>query len=275
LIGHVTKDLQPHHSFTIGGTVTYAAMTVKQLGGSPIIVTTAGPDFTPPSALADADWRILPADTTTTFRNEYTPQGRRQWAGPLARAIHPEEIPPDCRQAELIHLGPVAQEVAPEISTIFPPSTPIMATPQGWMRQWDETGRVFPCAWRAASALLPRMQVVIVSDEDIAGDWVLAAAWAAQIPILIVTQNAAGCTLFYQGQKRAIPSRQAEIVDPTGMGDIFAAAFLMRLAESGRPIEAAYFANVTASMALERPGLAGIPTRREVEEYCFLESFPG
>jgi sugar/nucleoside kinase (ribokinase family) len=56
-------------------------------------------------------------------------------------------------------------------------------------------------------------------------------------------------------------------MDPTGAGDVFSAAFLIRLAETGDPCEAARFANVAASFSIEAPGVSGIPTRRQVEAY--------
>jgi sugar/nucleoside kinase (ribokinase family) len=56
-------------------------------------------------------------------------------------------------------------------------------------------------------------------------------------------------------------------VDPTGAGDVFATAFLIRLAETGDPGQAARFANVTASFSVEGWGMAAIPTRLQVEDY--------
>ena len=55
-------------------------------------------------------------------------------------------------------------------------------------------------------------------------------------------------------------------VDPTGAGDVFAAAFLIRLQETQDPIAAARFANATASFCVQAPGVTGIPTRAMVEE---------
>jgi sugar/nucleoside kinase (ribokinase family) len=79
-----------------------------------------------------------------------------------------------------------------------------------------------------------------------------------------------GCTVFHRGEKRSLPARPARVIDPTGAGDVFAAAFFIRWAETGDPGQAAVFANVTASMALQRPGPGGAPSRIEVEEYVGL-----
>jgi sugar/nucleoside kinase (ribokinase family) len=56
-------------------------------------------------------------------------------------------------------------------------------------------------------------------------------------------------------------------VDPTGAGDVFAPAFMIRLIETGDPCEAAQFANVVASFSIEGPGVTGIPMRKQVEAY--------
>jgi sugar/nucleoside kinase (ribokinase family) len=59
-------------------------------------------------------------------------------------------------------------------------------------------------------------------------------------------------------------------VDPTGAGDIFAAAFFTRLLKTRDPWEAARFATLLASYSVSRVGLQGIPTVKEIEE-CMIE----
>jgi sugar/nucleoside kinase (ribokinase family) len=265
LIGTVTKDLLPDDQFTTGGTVTYAGAVVNRLEWQPVIVTAAA-DFTPPPYLADADWRILPSPATTTFRNIYTAQGRRQTVGPIARSIGPLDIPADCRNISLVHLCPLAQDVEPAITALFENSL-LVTTPQGWLRQWDANGIVSLGEWQSAPEILPKVQVTVISIEDIEGNWAIAEKWAAQTSILIVTQDKEGCTIFHRNQRWTVPPRPAHPTDPTGAGDVFAAAFFIRYHETDDLWQAAYFANVFASMAIERPGPEGIPSRDEVEAY--------
>src|SRR5262245_26846935 len=120
LVGHVTKDLLPGDTFTIGGTVTYAGVVVKNLGWQRVIVTVASADFRPPAYLAEADWRILPSPATTTFRNVYDVHGNRQQTiGPVASPITPANIPDDCRDVAVVHFCPLAQELTPAITEPF------------------------------------------------------------------------------------------------------------------------------------------------------------
>ncbi len=276
LIGHVTEDLLPEGGLfprcrhpVVGGTVTYAAVVAKRLGWRPIVVTAAAADFKPPACLDGVDWTILPSDETTTFKNQYAAEGRRQVVGPVARTIVADDIPTVLRRPAVVHLCPVAQELEPSLARLFPDSL-LVATPQGWMRRWDIDGVVSLDTWRGAEEILPQLRAVVLSLEDVQGDWAVAERWAEQIPVLVVTQDKGGCTLFHRGEKRSFPARAARVIDPTGAGDVFAAAFFIRWAETGDPGQAAVFANVTASMALQRPGPGGAPSRIEVEEYVNL-----
>ncbi len=266
LVGTVTKDLLPDNSFTIGGTIAYAGAVVKNLGWRPIIITAAAPDFRPPDYLADADWRVLPSPATTTFRNEYTPQDRQQTIGPIARSINAADVPPDCRQTTLVHLCPLAQDVKSPVTTVFNNSL-LVATLQGWLRQWNGQGLVSLGGWQAVVKILPKLQAAVISIKDIEDNWDFAKKWASFLPTLIVTQSQDGCVIFHRGQKITVPARPARQVDPTGAGDVFAAAFFIRFYETGQMWQSAYFANVTASMSIELPGPEGVPDLAEIEAY--------
>ena len=66
------------------------------------------------------------------------------------------------------------------------------------------------------------------------------------------------------GEER-VPAYQANEVDPTGAGDVFATAFFVRLHETGDAVQAARFANAAASFVVEGPGVSCIPSRAQVE----------
>ena len=55
-------------------------------------------------------------------------------------------------------------------------------------------------------------------------------------------------------------------MDPTGAGDVFAAAFLTRLSETGNLDLAARFAASAASISVSREGTLAIAERRQIEE---------
>lgn len=262
-IGHVTRDLVGGDA-VLGGTVSYAARTARALGCRTGIVTSAGPDLDLSQALNGIAVACVPAAVTTTFENVYTAAGRHQVVHTVAPTLAPEAIPADWQASGgVVHLGPVARECDPALAGAFGDGF-VGLTPQGWMRCWDMAGRVSRCRWEGAEALLARADAVVLSEEDVDGDMALIRRYAAQTRLLVVTQGALGCTVYTQGQSRHFPAPPVREVDPTGSGDIFAAAFFVWLRRGGDPWLAARFANCVAARSVTRKGLDGTPTAEEI-----------
>jgi len=135
------------------------------------------------------------------------------------------------------------------------------------MRGWDQAGRVSYCQWEEAEPLLARADAVVLSEEDVAGDETLVARYASQARLLVVTQGAAGCTVYMAGQPRHFPAPAVHEVSPTGAGDVFAAAFFVWLQRQGDPWMAARFANCVAARSVTRVGLAGTPGLDDVARW--------
>jgi sugar/nucleoside kinase (ribokinase family) len=263
VIGHLTKDLG-EEGYTLGGTAIYSALTARNLGRKVAVVTSAGPDIEL-QLFEGVELLCLPSPTTTTFRNIYRGEERSQFLYRRASPIGVDGVPPGWRNPAIVHLGPVAQELGEEMVSLFPHSL-LCLTPQGWLRSWDEGGRVHPQRWEGAEKVLPSVDLLIVSGEDMRGEAASLSHYLDLPRISVVTQGAQGATLYHQGKRCRFPAFQARSVDPTGAGDIFAAAFLVRLAETGDPHIALPFANAAASLSIEKVALSGIPTRAEVEE---------
>jgi len=261
VIGHVTRDLTDG-AFTVGGTASYAARTARALGCRVGVVTSASPDLDLRPVLDNVLIARFPATMTTTFKNIYTSSGRRQVLHSVAETLVPEMVPTNWRTA-IVHLGPVARECAPALVNVFGDSF-VGLTPQGWMRRWGQAGRVSCCQWEETEELLARADAVVLSNEDVAGDETLIARYAAQTRLLVVTQGAAGCTVYTAGQSRRFPAPAVREVGPTGSGDIFAAAFFVWLQRRGDPWVAARFANCIAARSVTRAGLSGTPGPEEV-----------
>jgi spoIIIJ-associated protein len=88
--------------------------------------------------------------------------------------------------------------------------------------------------------------------------------------LVVVTEGAAGCRLFWNGDSRRFRAPQMQEVDATGAGDIFATAFFVRLLNTRDPWEAARFAVNLAAHSVTRPSLSGIPTQSEINT-CLTE----
>jgi sugar/nucleoside kinase (ribokinase family) len=270
VIGHVTHDILPTGARVLGGTVSYASLTAAALGRRVGIVTSAGAEANLAPLDSRANMVCRPAGSTTTFENVYINGHREQYVYTFAAPLTPEAIPHAWRQAPIVHLGPIMHECDPGLAGDYAGKTFLGITPQGWMRSSDEHGHVFPIAWAEAEYLLPLASAVVLSIEDIGGNWDRAAQFAQQTRVLVVTCGWDGGTLFTNGQPTPFPAVPVTQVDPTGAGDIFATAFFIALASGAQPLAAAHFAACLAAHSVTRVGLASTPHPHEIAA-CPLE----
>jgi len=279
-IGHITHDLTPD-GFRFGGTVSFASVTARRLGWQPGILTRVapegllqGPAPTEPvdviapdgSPLAGTPIHLLPSATSTTFTNIYRDGVRTQVVAELAEPVMPADLPAAWTDVPVVLLGPLVKDVPASWTAVFPRAL-LGVTPQGWMRRWDAAGHVSPTRWENAASFLHRADVAVLSREDVGGDDDYIADLARLARLLVITDGWHGATIYMDGASQRVPPRSTSEVDPTGAGDVFATSFLLRLAETGDPLVAARFANVTASMSVEAPGMDSIPYRDRVEEW--------
>jgi hypothetical protein len=253
VVGHVTHDVLPD-GYGIGGTVSYSGATAQILGCRTAVLTSATADHNWSSELPGLEVQNVPADATTTFENIYSPQGRTQRLLAVAGYLAAGHVPVAWRNAAIVHLGPVANEIDPAMIDLFEDSL-VGLTPQGWLRRWAEDGRVYADHWPGAEQVLPRVAAVILSQEDLLNAAMLER-YCQLSRLLVLTTGHEGCTLYWRGQVRDIPAPAVTPVEETGAGDIFAAAFLVRLQQAPEhPWEAAVFANHVASASITQAGL--------------------
>ena len=262
-IGHVAHDLTPEGP-RLGGTVAYSALTARALGLRVGIVTAVGKE-TSLHPLNGIPVVSTESPQSTTFENIYTRHGRVQYLRAQAAKIDFSAIPESWRRSSIAHLGPIANEMDSAIPNEFSSSL-IGITPQGRMRRWDSEGCVSLREWENAEPVLKQAGAVVISREDVRGDNELIEHMAHQTRMLVVTEGAEGCVLHWNGDRRRFRAPEVHEVDATGAGDVFAAAFFVRLLNTRDPWEAARFATLIASHSVTRVGLDGIPTPHEIEE---------
>ncbi len=100
----------------------------------------------------------------------------------------------------------------------------------------------------------------MAGDEGPLGDW------TAVFPMVAYSRASRGACLHVDGRWRHVDAFPEREVDPTGAGDVFAAAFLIRLSESGDAALAARFAAAAASLSVSGEGMLAVADRRQVEE---------
>lgn len=268
VIGHVTRDLLADGTYRLGGTALYASVTAARLGYRVAVYTAGGSELDlAPLYRAAAGVEVIcrPAVATTTFSNRYAGGHRQQYLFDWARPLSVEDFPPAWRAAPRVLLGPVAQEVAPSWCELFPHAV-LGACLQGWLRTWDGTGQVHFAPWMEAWDWLPRFTAAFLSVEDLGEHLDLAATYVARCPLFVLTAGSQGATLYRQGRPEAVLPFAAQEVDPTGAGDVFAAAFLLRYGGGTPPSEAARFAAAAAALSVQGPGVETIPNLQTVTE---------
>ncbi len=261
VIGHLTVDETPH-SLRLGGTAAYAALTARALGLKTGIVTSWGEEI-PAVDLDGIPIFNQRSEHSTRFINIYSETGRQQVIHSTAEQLDFYHVPQAWRSANIVHLGPVAQEVEPGLVRNFPASM-LGVTPQGWLRNWNADGKVFPGEWPEADFVLQRADAAVLSVDDVGGDEARIEEMIASNNVFAVTEAHLGVRLYWNGDVRRFRPPEVTEIDATGAGDIFAAAFFIRLHTTHDPWEAARFATQLSAFSVTRPGLHAIPTLDEI-----------
>lgn len=267
IIGHLTRDLTPEGA-QIGGTASYAGLTVHALGLRVGVVTSWGAEL-PLGPMRQIPVVSYPAENSTTFENIYSESGRMQIVHHVAPTLDYFMIPDPWRNAPIVHLGPVAQEVEPGLIRRFPSSL-LGLTPQGWLRSWDKQGHVSFSEWPEATFMLGLASATVLSVEDVNNDEERIEEMVAASSILAVTEAHLGARVYWNGDVRRFRPPAVKENDSTGAGDIFAAAFFARLYTTHDPWEAGRFATALSAISVTRIRLLGIPSPAEIQE-CMLE----
>ena len=270
-VGHVTLDHVEDGRMRLGGAALYSSLTAHRLGKSAAILTSYGEDFVGQEAIQGIETKAVPSPRTSSFRNIYDAGGRVQYVYEEAASLHPGHLPENWTKARIVYLCPVLHEVPVDMGESFTESL-IGVAPQGWMRTWDEAGRIRSRRWEGFESLLGRSQMVIVSEEDVAGERGLVEAFRKHAPMVILTRAGQGAKVFAGKRTLTLGAYPAGERDPTGAGDCFGAAFLVRFVETGDMEEAGRFASCVGACVVEKEGIAGIPLREAVESRMREES---
>ena len=257
VIGHLTADLQEDGSVRTGGTALYAALTAHQLGARVAILTAAAPDLDLTVIPSAIQVTVLPSPVSTTFRNSYHNGARTQFMYHRATELTPDDLrlaPP----AHVVHLGPVANEI-PYGAAQHVPGDFVGLTAQGLLRRLEDN-QVFTDPPLLRRLPLAGVDAMALSEEDVNGDEESVVAVTDRVPIVALTRAERGATIWHAGRRSDVAAYPADVVDPTGAGDVFATAFFIALQAGADPVTAARRACAAASCVIEGMGVETLPT---------------
>jgi len=265
-VGHISVDTLDGHGRSLGGTVLYAAIAARNLGARVGIHTSASAEPDLSETLSNVSINLVPARHSTRFDIRYDHLGKRhQIISEIAEGLTLAQVPHGWRNARLIHFAPECHEIDLALLDGFPNAF-VAVTPQGWLRQWGTNGEIRNGDWADADQVLGRANAVVVSEDDLM-DPEMIRLWARKTSILVVTRAAHGCDVYVRGADEPYYSaafRPVRELDPTGAGDVFAAAYFWQLLQGSTPTEGADWANCVASFVVEGYGCSGIPTLEDV-----------
>ncbi len=284
-VGSACRDVDASdpRGWRLGGGVTYAALTTARLGLRTAAVVGVDAEAATADewvALRDAgvDLLSVPLPEGPIYHNVETPTGRVQTCIQRGVPLPVVPLPGSWSASAAWSVVPVADEIGDAWAAALPESAFVSVAWQGLLRNLEAGRRVTPRAPRL-TRLVRRADLVGVSHRDLDPSTRLAdlAPFLHPGAHLLVTRGDHGGLLVTMGPDgptetlRYRPTTTTRELDPTGAGDTFLAALVasaIRPAIAGRRRSRRAldlrFASAAGSLAVEAPGLAGVPDRAAV-----------
>lgn len=274
LAGHVCID---HNSLdgkdfqTWGSPLMYMAHYFQHHhSGAPLAgIAPYGADFLPYRGTLPLYPETPLPGPTMVYRNVVSADGIRtqyclnhEHASPPALQGQTEAV---LKQAHIVFVMPLTPQYevgyVHKLISLTPQSAVKVLLPQGYLRNIGSNGLVTPRSFEEASALLPLFDLVVLSDEDIPEALVTARQWKIHSPdtTVLVTENKQGATLIGTNANQHIATtgvEPAEVINPIGCGDVFAAATAYAYFQKKNWPQAVNQGNEAARESLLSPPLA-------------------
>lgn len=265
----MAEDRAPGGGWVPGGPSLYAARMAHALGARVTLLTTLSPSFDR-SCLEGIEVTVVPAEVLPRYANAYDRAGDR------TQLL--------LNTGERLDLGDIHFAAMPDVVIIAPayhefdtpPAIPARFAAvdlQGPLRAIQgEVVRSHPEPRKVVDEFVREGEYVFFSEEDTPGAEGLARHAANIGATVVLTRGHKGATVLVGAEERHLEALLADSVDPTGAGDCFATAFMVRLAETGSLDEACAFGLAAGALAVGAVGLAGVPTREQIEQRLAREA---
>ncbi len=179
---------------------------------------------------------------------------------PLKQSLQISDIPEAYFDATTVHICPVDYLSHVILPSVFKQkgATMISLAPA--------PGYMVPSFWEEIPGLLSDITAFITPEPDLrqlfqgrsTDIWEMAEVLSGFGPeLIIINHKLDGCYLYDGGARRrmVIPNYQSQVVDPTGISDAFAGAFLAGYRQFYDPLEAVLMGSVAVSLVLEGSGV--------------------
>lgn len=274
VVGAASRDLTDGdpRGWRLGGSAAYCSLAAARLGLR--VGCLLGVDYMAASAgeldallLAGVQLRRVALERGPVFENIETDGHRRQRWRSMSDSIPLAALPGEWHAARGWLLAPIAGELPDDWPAAAPADARVGLGWQGLLRDFGADGwmkRRRPMA----SSFAGRAGLVCASVDDLPPDFDLAELRRLAAAATIVVTAGAHGGLAIEGPRliryRALAVDVVE--DPTGAGDVFLAALMVAWLTTGELATPRNlrFAAACGSLAVERVGLAGVPSKAGV-----------
>ena len=233
-----------------GGAVAYSSKLALDHQMNPGIITSCAKDYDLEVLLPDIKSIIYPSENTTTFMNTYNMGERNQALLFHSNKIPQNIIPKQWKKPKIFFAGPLLHEIPKDSINWFQADFSYIV-PQGWFRRWGDDGIIEIISYMANNQFNKKWDLMVLSKEESANlSKELLLTWAK---IICITKSSDGANIFCDnGEEFKISAIEVpDVVDPTGAGDIWAAAMAIKLHSGSSIIEAGNYASAAAALSIE------------------------
>ncbi len=264
---------------TLGGSATFVSLAAKKLGAKVGVVSKVGKDFRRHLAWlrengVDVSHVQIEEDmSTTSFVLSYSDNQRRLQLIDRAPQILLGDVP-TCLRARVIHVAPIADELPLKAVQKLRDKAPLISVdPQGFLREFDETGYMKLRRLEDISYLIP-CDVLKSSTEEIRMVTGYAKLGASikklsrlGVKTILVTMGEKGALAYLNEKFYHIPAYKPKVFkDPTGAGDVFIGAFLAEYLKGKELAWCCCVGSAAASFVIEEVGSRRFGNSDEVYE---------
>lgn len=269
-IGPITKDVivtpQSRNSQT-GGSVFYQSKALHKINTPHDVVLTIAKDDLRLLDSFDSQENIKTIITKQTmqYTNIYDEAMQRTQKATLPEnPIRVDDIKDiNLDEYHTAILSPLCEDDIPPETIRYLKQNNLKTTivAQGYLRYTDDDGNIKKHQWKNKDEYLKYADTIILDDEEtkkafsintITDDNINEILRKYDIETFIITKASKGSTIYMQDMKVDIPCIKAEkIVDPTGLGDTYIAAYTSKIIENNSAYDAGMFASKMAKEKIE------------------------